>query len=76
MKILNTKTTIQKAMRNIFYLLLCVVLLTSCVKHKTYDEETILLLTQDAFLRGYKAALLEQHYDSAWSNVKSKYKFH
>ena len=71
--IMKNKTNFN--LRHTLYFVLCVVLLVSCVERRSYDEEHILLLTENAFLEGYKAALMKQHQDSVWNNVKGKYKF-
>lgn len=58
------------------YAVLCLVLLTSCVKKtKMVDEEYILLLTENAYLEGYKAALTKKDRDSVWMEVSKKYRF-
>jgi hypothetical protein len=62
-------------LRHALYFVLCVVLLVSCVERRSYDEEHILLMTENAFLEGYKAALMKQHQDSVWNSVKERYKF-
>ena len=62
-------------LRHALYFVLCVVLLESCVERRSYDEEHILLMTENAFLEGYKAALMEHDRDSVWNNVKEQYKF-
>jgi len=69
------KNGLKNNLRHALYFVLCVVLLSSCVERRSYDEEHILLITENAFLEGYKASLMEQHHDSAWNKVKEKYKF-
>jgi hypothetical protein len=32
-------------------------------------------MTENAFLEGYKAALMEHNRDSVWNDIKEKYKF-
>jgi hypothetical protein len=74
-KYLIMKNRLKFNLRYALYFVLCVVLLSSCVERRCYDEEHILLITENAFLEGYKAALMKQHQDSAWNNVKQQYKF-
>ena len=69
------KNRLEFKMRHAIYFLLCVVLLSSCVERRSYDEEHILLMTENAFLEGYKAALMEHNRDSVWNSVKEQYKF-
>jgi len=54
---------------------LCVVLLASCVERRSYSEEHVLLMTENAFLEGYKAALMNHDRDSVWNSVKGQYDF-
>lgn len=74
-KNLIMKNRLKFNLRYALYFVLCVVLLTSCVERRIYDEELILLMTENAFLEGYKAALMKQHQDSAWNSVKEQYRF-
>ena len=69
------KFQLNNKLRYSLYAMLCVVLLSSCVERRSYDEEHILLLTENAYLDGYKAALMEQNMDSVWNVVKEKYRF-
>lgn len=69
------KNRLRLQMRHALYFVLCVVLFSGCVERRSYDEEHILLMTENAFLEGYKAALMEQDQDSAWNKVKEQYKF-
>ena len=68
--------TIKTLKSYALYTLLCLVLFTSCDnKRKMVDEEYILLLTENAYLEGYKAAKLKQDRDSTWCSVSKKYRF-
>lgn len=69
------KNRLKSDLRHALYFVLCVVLLVSCVERRSYDKEHILLMTENAFLEGYKAALMEQHQDSVWTKVKEQYMF-
>jgi hypothetical protein len=59
-------------------LLLCAVFIFSCTQPKKpkiiLSEDDLLILTERAFLQGYKAALLKQHQDTAWSSLSNEYR--
>lgn len=44
-------------------------------KHRTYDQEHILLMTQHAYLEGYVAGMLGVDADSTWSELSKRYLF-
>ena len=38
------------------------------------SEDDLLILTEMAFLQGYKAALLKEHQDTVWSSLSNEYR--
>lgn len=67
---------IKTITRYALYILLCLVLFTGCdEKRQMVDEEYILLITENAYLEGYKAALTNKDRDSVWVEVSKKYRF-
>jgi hypothetical protein len=59
-------------------LLLCAVFLFSCMQQKErkiiLSEDDLLILTERAFIEGYKAALLKQHEDTVWVKLSDEYR--
>lgn len=51
-------------------------LFLSCTKKEekiSLSKDDILVLTENAFLQGYKAALLKQDNDSVWNKISKTY---
>ena len=75
---MNHKFSINRLAFAFASVLLCAVFIFSCTQPKEpkirLSEDDLLILTERAFLEGYKAALLKQHEDTVWLSLSNEYR--
>lgn len=75
---IKNKYQIKAKLQFAIYSLLCAVILLGCShdKEQTIElsESDFLIVTERAFMEGYKSALLKEHQDTAWIILKNDYR--